>query len=42
MRVLQLSTTLAELQTNWTSLGHEEKKLPTVLALKEQLKTKLS
>lgn len=42
MRVLQLSTTLAELQTNWTSLGAEEKKLPTVLALKEQLKTKLS
>lgn len=42
MRVLQLSTTLAELQTNWTSLGVEEKKLPTVLALKEQLKTKLS
>lgn len=40
--ILNSSTTLEELQTNWASLSKEEKKLSDVLALKEQLKTKLA
>lgn len=40
--ILNLSTTLAELQTNWTSLSKEDKKITTVLELKEALKQKLS
>lgn len=40
--ILNASTSLAELQTNWTSLTKEEKKMANVLALKETLKAKLS
>jgi len=36
--ILSASTNLAELQQNWTKLNLEEKKLPTVLALKETKK----
>lgn len=38
---LNQSTTLAELQANWTSLTPAEKNLPTALALKEKLKGEL-
>jgi hypothetical protein len=40
--ILNASTSVAELQTNWTSLTKEEKKMANVLALKETLKAKLS
>lgn len=40
--ILNSSSTLEELQTNWGSLSKEEKKLADVLALKESLKQKLS
>lgn len=39
--LLSKSTTLAELGEAWTNLSAEEKKLPTVLAKKEALKTTL-
>ncbi len=39
---LNTATTLAELGEKWTKLSADEKKLPTVLSLKETLKTKLS
>lgn len=39
--VLQSSKTLDELQTNWTSLSKEEKKVDVVLALKNKLKGEL-
>lgn len=42
MATLNRSTTIAELQTNWTAISPAEQKLPTVLKLKEELKTKLS
>lgn len=38
---LSESKTLAELQTNWTSITPKEQALPTVLALKEKLKGEL-
>lgn len=41
-QVLNSSTTLEELQSNWTSLSKEEKKDTSVLALKDTLKLKLS
>lgn len=40
--VLNKSTTLAELETNWKSLSAEERKLPTLLSLGAELKNKLS
>lgn len=40
--LLNKATTLTELGELWASLSADEKKLPTVLALKESLKTKLS
>lgn len=40
--LLNTATSLTELGEKWTALSAEEKKLPTVLALKETLKTKLS
>jgi len=39
--ILNASTTIAELQNNWGKLNANEKNLPTVIALKESLKTKL-
>ncbi len=39
--VLNASKTLAELQSNWTSLSPAEKNLPTALALKDKLKGEL-
>ncbi len=41
LEVLGKATTLPELTTAWTSLTPAEKNLPTVLAKKEELKTKL-
>jgi hypothetical protein len=41
LRVLNTSTTLAELQTNWKLIGPKEQRLMTVLALKEKLKNEL-
>lgn len=35
------SKTLEELKTNWDAITSEERKLPSVLALKEKLKTEL-
>ncbi len=40
--LLNKASSLAELGTIWGTLSAEEKKLPTVLSLKETLKTKLS
>lgn len=39
--LLNSSTSLSELQQNWQKLNKDEKKLPTVMALKENLKSKL-
>lgn len=39
--VLNTSKTLAELPINWEKLSAEEKKIPSVFALKEKLKTTL-
>jgi hypothetical protein len=39
--ILNASTTLEELRTNWSKLTQQEQALPTVTALKESLKTKL-
>lgn len=39
---LNTATSLADLGEKWAALSAEEKKLPTVLSLKETLKTKLS
>jgi len=41
LSILNASTTIAELQTNWGKLNANEKNLPTVIALKETLKTTL-
>lgn len=41
-KVLNASSTLDELQTNWLSITKEERKMSSVLALKETLKQKLS
>ena len=41
LAVLNKSKDLKELSDNWNGLTKEEKSLPTVTALKEQLKTKL-
>jgi hypothetical protein len=38
--ILNTSTTILELQTNWSKCNKEEQALPTVIALKEKLKTK--
>jgi len=40
--ILNKASTLAELGELWGTLSPEEKKLPTVVALKDSLKTKLS
>lgn len=42
LRVLNTSTTLAELQTNWKLIGPKEQRLVTVMALKEKLKNELA
>jgi hypothetical protein len=42
LELLNKCTTLAELGETWTLLSASEKKLPTVLALKEKLKSELS
>ena len=39
--ILSTSATLEELQSNWLSISKKEKKMPAVLALKEELKNKL-
>ena len=39
--LLSKCSTLTDLQTAWESLSAEEKKLPTVMAKKEELKSKL-
>jgi len=39
--ILNASKTIAELQANWSKLNANEKNLPTVMALKESLKTTL-
>lgn len=41
LATIKASTTLTELQTNWKKLTPQEQALPTVLALKDQLKTEL-
>jgi hypothetical protein len=41
IEVLNSSTTLEELQTNWNSLTPEEKNLTTVIDKKEEMKGKL-
>lgn len=41
IELLKSSKTLAELTENWSKISVEEKKLPTVNALKESLKTTL-
>jgi len=41
LAILNDSKTIAELQTNWGKLNANEKNLPTVMALKETLKTTL-
>lgn len=41
LTILDASTTLEELKTNWGKLTKEEKNIPTVLAKKEELKTKI-
>lgn len=41
LAILNTSKTIAELQTNWEKLTPAEKHLPTVIALKEKLKTDL-
>jgi hypothetical protein len=37
--ILKASKSLQDLKDNWTKLNNEEQKLPTINALKEQLKT---
>ncbi len=39
---LNTATNKTELGEKWAALSAEEKKLPTVLALKDELKTRLS
>lgn len=39
--ILNQSTTLVELQTNWSKLSKSEQSLPTIVALKDSLKTTL-
>jgi len=41
LSILNKSTTIMELQTNWSKLTKEEQSIPTVVALKEKLKTTL-
>lgn len=41
IELLNTSKTLAELQANWTALSKQEQQLPTVVALKDKLKTDL-
>ena len=41
LSILKDSKTLEELKTNWAKLTKQEQKLPTINALKEQLKSKL-
>jgi hypothetical protein len=41
LSILNDSKALSELQVNWSKLTKEEQSLPTVIALKETLKTKL-
>ncbi|HJS00521.1 MAG TPA: hypothetical protein VJ780_06270 [Flavobacterium sp.] len=41
LSVLNLSKTITELQSNWEKLTPAEKNLPTVIALKEKLKSSL-
>ena len=41
LKVLNESTTIEELQSNWSKLTQSEQKLPTVKALKDKLKVEL-
>ncbi len=41
IELLNTSKTIAELQSNWTALSKQEQQLPTVVALKDKLKTDL-
>jgi hypothetical protein len=41
LSILNTSTSIAELQTNWGKISPSEQHLPTVIALKESLKTTL-
>jgi len=41
LQVLNASKTIVELQTNWSKLSKDEQSIPTVMALKEKLKTTL-
>lgn len=40
--ILNQSKTLTELQSNWSKLSKQEQQLPTVVALKDKLKTELA
>ena len=42
LKILNESKTLEELKNNWEALTNQEKKLPTIIKLKEDLKNKLS
>lgn len=42
LTILNKSTTLDELKINWSAISKQEQALPTVAALKEQLKTRLA
>jgi hypothetical protein len=41
LTILNTSKTLLELQTNWSKLSKEEQSIPSVVALKDKLKTTL-
>jgi hypothetical protein len=42
LTILNQSTSLSELQANWSKLNKQEQALPTVMALKDKLKTSLA
>lgn len=42
LKILNQSTTLDELKSNWSKINKQEQSLPTVIALKDTLKNKLS
>lgn len=42
LTILNQSTSLSELQSNWSKLNKQEQALPTVMALKDKLKTSLA
>jgi hypothetical protein len=40
LKILNESTTLLELQTNWSKLSKQEQSLPTVITLKDKFKNR--